>query len=58
MRPPSLEDDSMKEIPIWEKANLTIEEAAVYFNIGQNKLSELTKIRNCTFVLHKGNKRL
>lgn len=51
-------DDSMKEIPIWEKANLTIEEAAAYFNIGQNKLSELTKMRNCTFVLHIGNKRL
>ena len=51
-------DDSMKEIPVWEKANLTIEEAAAYFNIGQNKLSELTKMRNCTFVLHIGNRRL
>jgi len=49
---------SMKEIPIWEKANLTIEEAATYFNIGQNKLGELTKIRNCNFVLHIGNRRI
>lgn len=27
-----------KEVPIWEKSNLTIEEAAAYFNIGTNKL--------------------
>ena len=25
-----------KEVPIWEKSNLTIEEAAAYFNIGEN----------------------
>ena len=28
------------KIPIWEKANLTINEAAEYFNIGKNKLRE------------------
>ena len=32
----------MKEVPIWEKSNLTIEEAAAYFNIGMAKLRELT----------------
>ena len=31
------------EVPIWEKANLTIEEAAAYFGIGMNKLRELTE---------------
>jgi len=50
--------DSMKEVPVWEKANLTIEEAAAYFGIGRNKLVSLTKIRNCNFVLYVGNKRL
>lgn len=50
--------DPMKEVPIWEKANLTIEEAAVYFGIGRNKLVSLTKIRNCNFVLFIGNRRL
>lgn len=49
---------SLKEVPIWEKANLTISEAASYFGIGQNKLVELTKIRNCNFVLHIGNRRM
>ena len=40
-----------KEIPIWEKSNLTIEEAAAYFNIGENKLRKLAADESCTFVL-------
>lgn len=47
-----------KQIPIWEKANLTLEEAAAYFGIGVNKLRELTNGEDCTFVLWCGNKRL
>ena len=47
-----------KEVPIWEKSNLTIEEAAVYSGIGRNKLRELTNDENCQFVLWIGNKRL
>ena len=35
----------MKEIPIWEKANLTLEEAAAYSGIGIGKLRELRMIR-------------
>ena len=31
----------MKEVPIWEKSNLTLEEAAAYYGIGVNKLREL-----------------
>ena len=30
------------EVPIWEKSNLTIEEAAAYSGIGMNKLRELS----------------
>ena len=48
----------MKEIPIWEKANLTLEEAAAYSGIGTDKLREITNDRNCNFVLWMGNKRL
>lgn len=48
----------MKEIPIWEKANLTLEEAAAYSGIGTGKLREITNDRNCNFVLWVGNKRL
>ena len=28
----------MKDVPIWEKSTLTLEEAAAYSNIGMNKL--------------------
>lgn len=48
----------MKDIPIWEKSNLTLEEAAAYSNIGIGKLRELTNAKNCPFVLWVGNKRL
>ena len=50
--------DAMKEVPIWEKTNLTIEGAASYSNIGLGKLREITNSSNCKFVLWVGNKRL
>lgn len=37
---------------------LTIKEAAEYFNIGENKLYELTDKPGCQFVLFVGRKRL
>lgn len=45
-------------IPIWEKSNLTLEEAAAYSGIGINKLREITNRENCDFVLWVGTKRL
>ena len=48
----------MKEVPIWEKSNLSLEEAAAYSGIGVNKLRELTNEKNCRYVLSVGNKRL
>lgn len=47
-----------KKIPLWEKANLTIEEAAEFSNIGQNKIAELLKMPRCPFVLYVGKKKL
>lgn len=46
------------EVPIYQKQNLTIEEAAVYSNIGRNKLRQLTDDEKCVFVLWVGEKRL
>lgn len=46
------------DIPIWEKATLTIEEAAAYSGIGQNKIREISNTNNCEFVLWIGNRRL
>ena len=47
-----------EKIPLWEKANLTIEEAAEFSNIGQNKISELLRKPRCPFVLYVGKKKL
>lgn len=46
------------DIPIYEKQNLTIEEAALYSNIGQGKLRQMTDDERCPFVLFVGCKRL
>lgn len=48
----------IEKIPLWEKANLTIEEAAEFSNIGQNKISALLKSPRCPFVLYVGKKKL
>ena len=40
-----------QEIPIWEKVNLTLEEASAYSGIGINTLRDLTNEDNCNFVL-------
>ena len=47
-----------REIPIWEKSNLTLEEAAAYSGIGINKLRKLTESEQCSYVLWNGTKRL
>ncbi len=46
------------EVPIWEKSNLTLEEAAAYSGIGINKLREMSNDEHCKFVLWNGSKRL
>ena len=47
-----------QEITIWEKVNLTLEEASAYSGIGINTLRDLTNEKNCNFVLFVGTKRL
>ena len=46
------------EVPIWEKANLTLEEAAAYSGVGINKLRKISDSETCPFVLWIGSKRL
>ncbi len=50
--------EKIKEVPIWEKLNLTVEEAAAYSGIGINRIRELSNDDKCSFVLWVGNKRL
>lgn len=47
-----------KEIPIYEKILLTLEEAAAYSGVGINKLRQLSDDEKCSFVLWNGTKRL
>ena len=47
-----------RQVPIWEKSNLTLEEAAAYSGIGINKLRSLSDKEHCQFVLWVGSKRL
>ncbi|MBR0542413.1 MAG: transposase [Clostridia bacterium] len=47
-----------KEVPIWEKTTLTLEEAAIYTGVGINKLRDISNDERCNFVLWNGNKRL
>lgn len=46
------------EVPIWEKVNLTIEETAALFSIGERALREKTDEPGCEFVLFKGTHKL
>lgn len=45
-------------VPVWEKANLTLQEASDYFGIGVDKLRDISNENDCKFVLWNGNKRL
>ncbi len=48
----------MMDIPLWEKALLTLEEAAALTGVGINKLRILSDSKDCDFVVWNGRKRL
>lgn len=50
--------DMRSDVPVCDKLNLTVEEAAAYSNIGINKIRELTKQKRCPFVIYIGRKKL
>lgn len=45
-------------IPIWEKINLTLQEASALSGIGINEIRERTNEPDCPFVIFKGTHRL
>lgn len=49
---------TVEQVPIWEKPNLTLDEAASYFNIGVNRLRDMSNEDDCDFVIWIGSKRL
>lgn len=46
------------QVPLWHKANLSIDEAVAYSGIGREKLYEMTNKEDCPFVLWIGNRRV
>ncbi|MCI9006135.1 MAG: transposase [Lachnospiraceae bacterium] len=44
-------------IPIWEKLNITVSEAAAYSGIGENKIREMMEELDCDFVLKVGSRK-
>lgn len=49
---------SAQQVPVWEKYTLTIEEAAQYFQIGENKLRRIVEENpDEDFVLSNGNRK-
>ena len=53
-----MENKNINDVAIADKALLTLEEAAKYFNIGTNKLRIMTNEENCPYVVWNGSKRL
>lgn len=47
-----------QEVPIPEKLLLTIKEAAIYPNIGINRIDSMLREDGCPFVLFVGSKKL
>lgn len=47
-----------QEVPIPEKLLLTIKEAAIYSNIGINRIDSMLREDGCPFVLFVGSKKL
>ena len=45
-------------IPLDQKALLTLKEASVYTGLGINKLRDMSNERNCDYVLFVGRKRM
>ena len=45
-------------VPIWEKATLSVDEAAAYSGIGINKLREITNEEDCNFVFWVGKRKM
>lgn len=53
-----MKETTKLSVPVWEKMMLTVDEAALYSNIGVNKIREMCDKPMCPFVLYVGRKRL
>ena len=50
-------NDKRPNIPTWERYTLSVEEAAVYFRVGENKLRKIiSENQDADFILWNGNR--
>ena len=50
-------NDNRSNIPVWERYTLSVEEAAAYFRVGENKLRKIiSENQNADFILWNGNR--
>lgn len=50
-------NDNRPNIPTWERYTLSVEEAAAYFRVGENKLRKIiSENQDADFVLWNGNR--
>ena len=45
-------------VPVWERATITLEEAAAYTGIGVHKLRQMTDSPECDYVIWVGTRRM
>lgn len=53
--------NTIKEVPIWERFLLTVKEASLYFNIGENKLQRIANDymeSDYKFVIQNGGRKM
>ncbi len=50
--------EKLEMVPVWERAMLTLEEAAAYTGIGVRKLRHMTDSPTCDYVIWVGTRRM
>lgn len=57
MQSETITTNTRNQIPLWERYTLTIEEAAIYFRVGQNKLRRIVQESpDADFIIWNGNR--
>ncbi len=52
------QEERINAVPIWQKSNLPLEEAAAYTGIGINKRRDMSNDESCQYVLWVGTRRM
>lgn len=57
MQSETITPNTRNQIPLWERYTLSVEEAAIYFRVGQNKLRRvIQESPDADFIIWNGNR--